>query len=135
MPQISDYAEIRNVIGMYLQSGDDNEWQTWATLFTEDFTLDINGHVVQGREANRKAIEIHRRQVPHARHLSANFVLDIDGDSATASYDWIWVAGGGIPSSLHLSVLDMGRSVDTFRRVRGRWLVTARVDRPLLYHP
>jgi hypothetical protein len=136
MPQVSDYAEIRNVIGKYFQYGDDNDWDAWATLLTEDFTLDINGHVVAGREANLKAhVDLHSPDVPTGRHLGANFVIDVDGNSATATFDWVWIASIGVPSSMHLSVLEMGRSVDTFRKIDGRWLMSARDNRPLFFRP
>jgi hypothetical protein len=134
MSQVSDYAEIRNVIGRYFQYGDDNDWQAWSTLLTEDFVLDVNEHVVRGREANLKShIELHGAQVPHGRHLAANFVIDIDGDTASASFDWIWVASIGVPSSMHLSVLEMGRSVDKFRNIDGTWLMSSRDNRPLFF--
>ena len=134
MSPVSDYAEIRNVIGRYFQYGDDNDWQTWSSLLTNDFVLDVNGHVVRGREANLQShVDLHGPQVPHGRHLAANFVIDVNGDSGTASFDWIWVASIGVPSSMHLSVLEMGRSVDTFRRVDGAWLMSSRDNRPLFF--
>jgi hypothetical protein len=134
MSQVSDYSEIRNVIGRYFQYGDDNDWKTWSTLLTDDFVLDVNGAVVRGREANFQShVDLHGPQVPHGRHLAANFVIEVDGDNATASFDWIWVASIGVPSSMHLSVLEMGRSVDTFRKVEGVWLMSSRDNRPLFF--
>jgi ketosteroid isomerase-like protein len=136
MSHTSDHAEIRNVIGRYFQYGDDNDWQTWATLLTDDFVLDVNGHVVSGRDANLQGhIDLHSPQIPHGRHLGANFVVDIDGDTAVASFDWVWVASIGVPSAMHLSILEMGRSVDSFRKVENRWLMASRDNRPLFFHP
>jgi hypothetical protein len=134
MPEVSDYAEIRNVIGRYFQYGDDNDWETWATLLTEDFVLDINGHVTRGRDANLQShIDLHDAQVPHGRHLGANFVIEIVGEDGSASFDWIWVASIGVATAMHLSVLEMGRSVDTFRKIDGSWLMSARDNRPLYF--
>jgi hypothetical protein len=129
---VTDEEAIRNVINLYFQYGDDNDWDTWATLLAEDYLLDVNGHVTRGREANRLShIDSHGTKIPHGRHFGTNIVVQVEGDSATSTTDWFFVAEFGLDrGTKHLNIADMGRSYDEFRRDDGTWLLAKRDIRP-----
>jgi hypothetical protein len=125
--ELSDYSEIRNVLGRYFQYGDDKEWQRLGALLAEDFEYAADGQLTRGREAYiRSTMAAAVPALPHGRHLLCNTVIEIREESATASSDWIWVAALGVPASMQLSVLGMGRCTDLLGKMGGRWLLRRR---------
>jgi hypothetical protein len=129
---VTDEDAIRTVINLYFQYGDDNDWDTWSTLLAEDYLLDVSGHVTIGREANRRShVDSHGAKIPHGRHFATNIVVYVEGDLATATTDWFFVAEFGLErGTKHLTIADMGRSYDEFRRAGSTWLLAKRDIRP-----
>jgi len=136
---MDDYGSIMNIMGLYFQYTDDGDWESWSSLVTEDFRLDVNGRVTQGREeCKRDHIKSHGPRKPHGRHFMANPVIEVMGDTARATFDWQYVAefSLGMPTaSKALLVVEMGRSFDDFRRENDRWYLSARDIRPRFFHP
>jgi hypothetical protein len=134
---MTDEDAIRNIVNLYFQHADDNDWDAWSRLLTEDYLLDIHGHITQGREVNRLShIESHGDKLPHGRHFGTNTVVYVDGGHARAITDWLYVAELGLPhGNKHLDVVEMGRAYDEFRREDGSWLLAKRDIRPLYMRP
>jgi uncharacterized protein (TIGR02246 family) len=125
---VSDYDEIRNLIGRYCQLVDDNQTAAWAELFTPDAVMHVPGRVYSGRDAIRAFIESQpARGVPAAergKHMNCNTVIELDGDGihARAWTDYMVV---GRPKLL------LGRYDDTLVRDADGWrLVERKVVRP-----
>ena len=55
-------------------------------------------------------------------HVTINQVITVDGDEATATSDYLWLAPGS-PWQIRRS----GRYHDAFRRTKGRWVFASRV--------
>ena len=133
---IPDEEAIRNVLGRYYQYVDDHDYASWEALLSEDFRMVIGGRVTEGRDANAaEHVAEHPLSYPRGRHLLTNTVVAVDGDQASTTSDWIWVGEVGVLRSRQLLVLEMGRAVDTFRRIDGAWKISARDQRPLFFQP
>jgi len=77
----NDYEQIRALLARYCFAIDSRDGVAWAALFTEDGVFDFKlGEPIQGPEALRDFIA----SVPDDRcHLTANEIIEIDGDRAT----------------------------------------------------
>jgi hypothetical protein len=133
---VPDEEAIRNILGRYYQYVDDHDYISWGSLLSEDYQMVINGRVTEGRDANASEhVDEHPLSYPQGRHLLTNTVVAVDGDQASTTSDWIWVGEVGVLNSRQLLVLEMGRAVDTFRRIEGEWKLSARDQRPLFFQP
>lgn len=140
-----DRLEIRDVLERYNRYNDDGDAAGLASLFHVDATFQIAGQVHEGREAIgalfRGAFpdarphwteEGHAFDPPRTLHLSANPVIDLDGDRATAEMDF-QVVGRNTEGRSIIRLL--GRFRDRLRRGGdGAWLIESRtvvpVERP-----
>jgi ketosteroid isomerase-like protein len=75
-----DRDEILQLLYRYNHAMDSGDAHGWADLFTEDAVFDAAGQVVSGREA---LVEF-ASSVGGSRHVLANPVIDVAGDTATA---------------------------------------------------
>lgn len=130
---------IRRVLERYCRAVDDSDFGSVADLFSEDAVLDFGGQVLLGRDRIRSYFDgVHGvGSAPVTGvHLLGNCIIDITGDEANASSDFIhvWRIGSGdgvdavsILAGEHLAQIPVsGRYVDHFRRVDGAWLITGR---------
>src|SRR5690554_3319494 len=96
-----DRAKIEDLQARYLFALDFRDPEAYAATFTEDGILDYGAGEIKGRDAIRqmvegmRASEAERRAAdtsglrPAAgRHNITNIVIDIDGDTATATAYW-----------------------------------------------
>jgi hypothetical protein len=133
---VPDEEAIRNILGRYYQYVDDHDYANWGTLLSEDFRMVINGRLTEGRDANTtEHVDEHPLSYPQGPHLLTNTVVTVNGDDATTTSDWIWIGEVGVLKSKQLLVLEMGRAVDTFRRIDGEWKMTSRDQRPMFFQP
>lgn len=82
-----DRLEIMDVAARRAYAADWRDGATYANLHTEDGVF-IGGHIVEGHKALEEYVN--RMSGPAVRHILTNFIIDGDGDSATAQYYW-WV--------------------------------------------
>jgi ketosteroid isomerase-like protein len=115
---MSDEEAIRNLMADYCQLVDDERFDAFAELFTDDavVTAKLAGTTYRGPDEIRGFLE---RQPPHKRglHVTVNHHIEVDGDAARASADFFVVVSR--PEGLHL--LGMGRYDDELVRQGGRW--------------
>lgn len=133
-----DKLAIREVLERYMRYNDDGAADRIAELFDDDAVFQVVGQLVVGREAIRDFFRRGRDADPPAwtepgqlltqpasLHLSANPVIDVDGDTATSELDFHVVRrdeNGRAKSTL------VGRYRDRLRRRDdGSWVITARV--------
>jgi uncharacterized protein (TIGR02246 family) len=115
MSQVEE--EIRRTIGGYCQRLDDGRFDEWAELFTEDARLVLMGRVTTGRDAIRRYMEIVQPDGSRGMHVTTNSLIDVDGDQATATTDYLFVR----PSDQGISVIAAGRYYDRLVHQRDRW--------------
>jgi ketosteroid isomerase-like protein len=128
--------EIREVIERYMRLNDNRDADHIVELFAPDARLQVGGRAFVGHAEIRALYQGQGPplsnwirpgellQQPASSHLSANPIIEVDGDTATAETDFLVVrrdAEGR--ASCRLS----GRYRDRLRRTDdGRWLFTLR---------
>jgi ketosteroid isomerase-like protein len=128
---------IREVLERYMRFNDDRAADRIAELFDENAIFQVVGQLIVGREAIRAFFgggdeqpkawtePGERLKQPPSVHLSANPVIDIDGDTATSELDFL-VVGRGEDGRARSTLV--GRYRDHLRRLDdGRWVITSRV--------
>lgn len=112
--RVSDEDAIRRTIAQYCQLCDDGRFDEWADLYTDDATFSVLGKTYTGR-ADVKAF-IEKGQAPERRgkHLCFNSIIDIDGDSARAITDYVFI------DKQH-AITSAGRYHDRLIRQPDRW--------------
>ena len=111
---MSDEDAIRRTIAQYCQLCDDGRFDEWADLYTDDASVSVMGKTYTGR-ADVKAF-IEKGQAPERRgkHLCFNSIIDIDGDSARAITDYVFI------DKQH-AITSAGRYHDRLIRQPDRW--------------
>jgi uncharacterized protein (TIGR02246 family) len=108
---------IRRTIAGYSQRLDDGRFEEWAELFTEDARLVLMGRVTTGREAIRRYIETVQPDGSRGMHVTTNSLIDVDGDRATATTDYLFVR----PGEQGISVIAAGRYYDRLVHRGDQW--------------
>ena len=118
-----DEHQIHRTLGAYCQHYDDGRFDEWADLFTDAAAFEFPGRRARGREAIRSLMETVHAAGPGGKHMTANTLVDVDGDSASATTDYLFVQpeGGG------LAIVAAGRYHDRLVRSDGRWRFAERV--------
>lgn len=90
---------VRNTVGRYCQFLDDGRIDDVAALFAEDGVLDIAAFGI--RQAGRAAIAAQLRQTsrPGVKgvHSTFNPIVEVSGETATGSFDYVWIDFEGAP--------------------------------------
>ena len=132
-----DKLEIRELLECYMRHNDDRAADKLVELLDENVQFQVMGRVYSGRNAVRDLISLEPddprpwtdpgelMKQPGSAHISANPVIDINGDTATAETDFV-VFGRDAGGTARVSLL--GRYRDHLRRRRedGRWVITER---------
>ena len=117
-----DQDQIRRTLAEYCQLLDDGRFEQWADLFTEDARLVLLGRVTTGRDAIRDYMMGVQPDGSRGLHMTANSLVDADGDSATATTDYMFVRpSGGGPA-----IIAAGHYHDRLVRDRTRWRFSER---------
>lgn len=117
-----DQDQIRRTLAEYCQLLDDGRFDQWADLFAEDARLVLLGKVTTGRDAIRSYMMKVQPDGSRGLHMTANSVVDADGDVATAATDYMFVR----PSGEGLAIIAAGRYHDRLVRGRTRWRFSER---------
>jgi nitroreductase len=113
---MTDAQEILNVMSRYCRAVDDREFDLFAELLAEDVRFEM-GDVTESRD---ELLEYIRANLwPAGRHVYANPVITVDGDTAHVDSDWVWFNPDLVPTR-------SGRYSDDLRRIDGRWVFTVR---------
>jgi uncharacterized protein (TIGR02246 family) len=112
-----DEDQIRRTIAEYSQLCDDARFGEWAELFTEDGRFVVDGQATVGRNAIRKQMIMMLPPASRGKHITSNTLVDVDGDSATSSTDYLFVR----PTAEGPTIVAAGRYNDLLVRDQVRW--------------
>ena len=119
---MSDADEIRNLLGVYTELMDAADWPAVGQLFADAELVTEDGTPFAVGAAGVQALYEGGTKLydgkPGTRHLTANSIVDVDGDSATARSSYVvFQSAPGFP----LQPIITGRYRDTFTRTDGAW--------------
>jgi 3-phenylpropionate/cinnamic acid dioxygenase small subunit len=116
------HEAIRNLLGRYCALMDAAEWAAVGELFAEAALIGPTGRpIAEGAAAvtalYERGTQLHNGS-PATRHITANPVIEVDGDTATAQSSYVvFQAVDGMP----LQPIITGRYEDTFRYADAQW--------------
>lgn len=116
--------EIRRTIVRYGQYIDDRNLEGWVSLYTRDGVHEINGRAHHGSEELRAFMSKAFERIGDLRHLVLGSSIEVDGDQARATSDWMTVRKN--PDGT-VSIASVGRFDDVLRVEDGQWRFAHRV--------
>jgi hypothetical protein len=134
--RLADRAGVDATMHRYVTGLDHLDREMYASTFTEDGVLVIDGKQSMGRDAMRKVIDNEiafrkaqsdRGEIPRVLfHMETNIhVTYPDADHAERTAYWVtYIREGKDPEGL--SALGVGTSVDELKRVGDEWLIAKR---------
>ncbi len=134
---LTDRAEILNLANRYVSHLGGTSPESFGDFYTADGVFDVNGAVYKGKDAIVKLYGGMRRPAagepaPAAdanglNHMVlTNPVIDIKGDTATASYIWTGFHNPKDPTEPPV-MTEQGREYDLYvKQPDGRWLIRKR---------
>ncbi len=123
--------EIEDLIARYAISFDDKDWETFATLWTDDAAFVVDGTgTFEGKVELLRFLTTCLPADYSGKHMNAPPLIEIaaDGRSATARTDVVW-----IPHNFENTIV--GRYTDEVVCVDGRWLFRRRSETPVDFRP
>lgn len=119
---MSDADEIRNLLGTYCELMDAADWPAVGALFADgELTAEDGSVVASGADAVRALYEKGTRLYdgsPRTKHVTANSVLTITGDGATARSSYVVFQA---TDGFELQPIISGRYRDEFVRTESGW--------------
>ena len=129
---LADRIAIEDMMTRYYGNfGKQDAAEDFGAFYTEDAVFDVNGIVSTGREAIEAFYSDtgDDEDAPAAQGtfhmIISNPVIDVDGDTATATFFWTGVMNTGIQERPQL--FEQGREYDQLVRQDGEWRVKKRV--------
>jgi uncharacterized protein (TIGR02246 family) len=130
LQELLDREQIRDLIARYPMAFDDQDWDAWAQLWTEDVLWVVDGAPIEGLEAVRAFMTTCLPDGYESKHLCGNPVIEVDpdGQSAHARTDVVWIAQ-------NYENTIVARYIDTLVKRDGRWRIARREERPVPFKP
>jgi uncharacterized protein (TIGR02246 family) len=124
--RIEDTQEIERLLLNYGRHLDARDFKAYSLLFAKDGVWSGGMGTVQGPAAIQAFMEkaIPGPNAMHNYHVLSNFVIDVNGDTATAWSRWQFMVPG--PNNTAVAA-QSGRYDDTLVREDGRWKFKRRV--------
>jgi ketosteroid isomerase-like protein len=137
--QLADRIAIEDMIVRYYAHLGQGDPSAFGDYYTEDAVFDVNGVVLTGREeiegiyggpdeaeaGAQPAREAEAEAESGVSHmLLSNPVIDIEGDTATASFIWTQIRNPDIKGPPEF--VEQGREYDRLVKRDGRWLIEKR---------
>ncbi|MCP5143377.1 MAG: nuclear transport factor 2 family protein [Gammaproteobacteria bacterium] len=137
--ELDGESQIRWKLQRYMELLTAREWDEYIELFAEDAEIDIVEGVLHGRDAIKQRMATASERMTKAQagklqrkraDLLTNVMVDVDGDSATVSSRFVFIAEDGAGG---FQITGSGRYLDTWQRYGDQWLIQYRkVDYDLL---
>ena len=125
-----DRVAITDLVGRYYSNFGKSDNNAFEQYFTDDAVLDVNGKVAHGKaEIPGIYASLAGDASPTSQGvfhmILSNPVIDVDGDTATATFLWTGVLNRKIDD--HPMLWEQGREYDKLVRQDGKWLTKHRV--------
>ena len=124
---VKDELAIGRILASYCLFLDDGAFGTLAELFTADGSFSYAGAAVSGRADIEAWFTSNQPPGRRGKHLTLNALIDVEGDHAAVTSDYLWARSVDGVISLGLA----GRYRDTLVRQDGRWLMARRDAEPM----
>jgi hypothetical protein len=121
---MTDEECIRQVLARFIQLRDDKRFEEWVQLFTEEGMFHYGSNLLVGRDAIRDNVETLLRD-DRGKHLCLNSVIDITGDAARVSSDFVKINPSDAGPNPY-EIVVMGRYLDEFVRSGRSWRIASR---------
>jgi uncharacterized protein (TIGR02246 family) len=119
--------EIEDLISRYCISFDDQDWETFAGLWTEDAAFVVGDMAFEGRDTMLEFLTTCLPEGYVSKHMISRPLVEIQSDTtARARTDVVWIAA-------NFENTIVGRYVDTIVKENGRWLFQRREEEPVPY--
>jgi uncharacterized protein (TIGR02246 family) len=121
--------EIEDLITRYCFAFDEQDWETFASLWTEDAAFVVEGSVAfEGREAMLDFLTTCLPEGYISKHMCSRSLVELDpgGTTATAKTDVVWIAA-------NFENTIVGRYHDSLAKQGGRWLFRRRHEVPVAF--
>ena len=118
----ADERAITRVLAEYCHLVDDGNVEALLDRFTDEAIFEFGGRETVGRAALAAYFAATALPEHRGKHITANIVVDVDGDRATAASDFVFLK----KTTDGLSPRLTGRYLDDLRRIDGRWRVSRR---------
>ena len=115
---MTDEDAIRRTLAEYCQFCDDGRFDDFADLFAEDASFHVLDKTHEGRSQISAFMEKAQPPERRGRHVCSNTVIDVDGETARAFTDYVFVArtdGDGF------TIISVGRYHDRLVKDHDRW--------------
>lgn len=124
-PPVEDYLAITQLKHEYCYRIDDQDYDGWVDLFTEDGTFGIAGvETFEGRtEVRRFAETVFDDEYAYTAHIVTNPRIEVDGDEASGRW-YLYLPFTGTDGDVGWM---QSRYEDTYRKVEGEWKVAAAI--------
>ncbi len=127
--RIEDRIAIEELFHTYFGYGRTADHGTFADYFTDEFYLDINGIICTSKEDVTKLYKdvfANKPRLTGKFHMQlTNFVINIDGDTATCSLVWTQQLNDTIKGPPRY--IEQGREFDWLVRTDGKWKIRKRI--------
>jgi hypothetical protein len=81
---LQDRLEIYELLARYARGVDDNDWDLYRSVFTDDAVIDYSAAGLAAGPRDEVAAELEKRfaAIPWAQHIVTNIEVTLDGDRA-----------------------------------------------------
>lgn len=121
-------AEIADLIVTYCIAFDDQDWEVFATLWTDDATFVVDGRAFEGKKTVLDFLTTCLPAGYVSKHMISQPLIELleDGISARARTDVVWIAA-------NFENAIVGRYEDEIVMDSGRWKFRCRNETPVPY--
>ena len=116
-----DKLAIQELLARYAHAIDDLKPEAWAQCFTPDGVFQLGSQALRGHAALRAYGEVHSREMRY-RHLTGNFLYDVEGNEATGQASFL----GTLATPAGYKFFAQGRYTDRLAKQNGHWLIAHR---------
>ena len=121
-------AGISDLITAYCIHFDDQNWEAFATLWTDDAAFVVEDHAFEGKQTVLEFLTTCLPQGYVSKHMISQSLIELadDGLSAHARTDVVWIAA-------NFKNAIVGRYNDDIVRQDGKWKFRRRHETPVPY--
>jgi uncharacterized protein (TIGR02246 family) len=127
LEQLVAAREIEDLISLYCISFDDQDWETFSTLWTDDAAFVLGETAFEGRTTMLEFLTTCLPDGYASKHMISRPLVEFESDTrALARTDVVWIAA-------NFENTIVARYEDTIVKQDGRWLLQRREEKTVAY--